>query len=91
LVDIQYPTAPFSGWYSLPEVATRNLLDKQRYNMSLDIANALKLDTESKTNLWQDQVNIETNIAVLHSYTRDQVTIVDHHTQVILRRHPARV
>lgn len=29
----QFPAAPFSGWYSLPEVATRDLLDKQRYNM----------------------------------------------------------
>ncbi len=28
-----------------------------------------------------DRVCVETGVAVLHSFTRDQVAIVDHHTQ----------
>ena len=31
---VDFPAAPFSGWYSLPEVAQRDLLDKQRYNLA---------------------------------------------------------
>ena len=31
---VQFPGTPFSGWYSLPEVATRDLLDVQRYNLA---------------------------------------------------------
>ncbi len=79
---MQFPAAPFSGWYSLPEVATRDFLDKQRYDMSEAIAKVLNLDTGDKLNLWQDRVNVETNVAVLYSYGKAQVAMVDHHTQV---------
>ena len=30
---LQFPACPFSGWYCLTEVATRDLLDEQRYNL----------------------------------------------------------
>ena len=30
---IQFPTCPFSGWYAVTEIATRDLLDEQRYNL----------------------------------------------------------
>ena len=30
---IQFPTCPFSGWYALSEIATRDLLDPHRYNL----------------------------------------------------------
>jgi nitric oxide synthase oxygenase domain/subunit len=30
---IQFPTCPFSGWYAVTEVATRDLLDEHRYNL----------------------------------------------------------
>jgi nitric oxide synthase oxygenase domain/subunit len=30
---IQFPACPFSGWYALSEIATRDLLDVQRYNL----------------------------------------------------------
>jgi nitric oxide synthase oxygenase domain/subunit len=79
---IQFPASPFSGWYSLPEVATRDLLDKQRYNFQDKIAAALGFDIETKSTLWQDRVNTELNIAVLQSYMKAGVAIVDHHTQV---------
>ena len=30
---IQFPACPFSGWYGLSEIATRDLLDPHRYNL----------------------------------------------------------
>ncbi len=30
---VQFPANTFAGWYSLPEVATRDLLDRQRYDV----------------------------------------------------------
>ncbi len=33
LGGIVFPATAFSGWYSLPEVAVRDLLDQQRYNL----------------------------------------------------------
>ena len=30
---IQFPTCPFSGWYAVTEIATRDLLDPHRYNL----------------------------------------------------------
>ena len=31
---VQFPGSPFSGWYAETEVATRDFLDEQRYNLS---------------------------------------------------------
>ena len=78
---IQFPAAPFSGWYSLPEVGTRNLLDKQRYDMSEVIGRAMGLDTSTNITLWRDRVNTECNMAVLHSFMEAGVAMVDQHTQ----------
>lgn len=38
------------------------------------------LDTRNPTSLWKDKALVEVNIAVLHSYQKANVTIVDHHT-----------
>ena len=45
------------------------------------VAKTLGYDTTSTINLWKDKANTEMNIAVLHSFNRDNVSIVDHHTQ----------
>ena len=34
IAGIQFPACPFSGWYALSEVATRDLLDEQRYDLT---------------------------------------------------------
>lgn len=44
------------------------------------IAQKLDLDTRTPTSLWKDRTLVEVNIAVLHSYQSQNVTIVDHHT-----------
>lgn len=38
------------------------------------------LDTKNPTSLWKDKALVEINIAVLHSYQKSNITIVDHHT-----------
>lgn len=77
---IRYTGAPFSGWYMLTEIAARNFADEERYNMLPVIGEKLGLDTHSNRSLWVDRALLELNIAVLHSYRKAGVNIVDHHT-----------
>nr|ANN13867.1 nitric oxide synthase [Macrobrachium nipponense] len=77
---IQYTAAPFNGWYMASEIATRDLCDVQRYNMLSVLGEKLGLDTKSPMSLWKDKATLELNIAVLHSFKEQEVTIVDHHT-----------
>ncbi|MFD1423249.1 nitric oxide synthase oxygenase [Laceyella tengchongensis] len=77
---INYPAAPFNGWYMGTEIGARNLADEARYNLLPRIAANLGLDTRSHASLWKDRALVELNIAVLHSFKRHGVTIVDHHT-----------
>lgn len=77
---IQYSAAPFNGWFMGTEIGSRNLGDENRYNMLPEIARQMKLDTRSKTSLWKDRALVELNTAVLYSYRKAGVTIVDHHT-----------
>lgn len=77
---IDYPMAPFNGWYMGTEIGARNLADADRYNLLPKIAEIMELDTKSNRSLWIDKALVELNIAVLHSYKENGVTLVDHHT-----------
>jgi nitric-oxide synthase len=77
---ISYSAAPFSGWYMGTEVGARNLSDLRRYNLLPVIAERMGLDTTFSRSLWKDRAIVELNVAVLHSYVRQGVVIVDHHT-----------
>ncbi|KAH9168585.1 hypothetical protein AeNC1_017898, partial [Aphanomyces euteiches] len=77
---IQYPCAPFNGWYMGSEIASRNFLDIQRYNLLEPVAKAINLDTTAPRSLWQDRAAIELNAAVLYSFQEERLTIIDHHT-----------
>lgn len=77
---ITYQAAPFNGWYMGTEIGARNLADSFRYNKLPLIAELMGLDTHSETTLWRDRALVELNIAVLHSYKKAGVSIVDHHT-----------
>lgn len=77
---ISYTAAPFNGWYMGTEIGARNLGDMQRYNLLPTVARAMGLDTNSERSLWKDRALIELNVAVLSSFARAGVTIVDHHT-----------
>ena len=77
---ISYQCAPFNGWYMGTEIGARNLADEDRYNLLHGVAEIMGLDTSMNRNLWKDKALVELNIAVLHSFKREGVTIVDHHT-----------
>ncbi|MBP1992056.1 nitric oxide synthase oxygenase [Paenibacillus eucommiae] len=77
---ISYTAAPFNGWYMGTEIGARNLADQQRYNMLPQVAKVMGLDTKRETTLWRDRALVELNVAVLDSFKRHGVTIVDHHT-----------
>ncbi|MDR7276137.1 nitric oxide synthase oxygenase [Catenuloplanes atrovinosus] len=78
---VDYPLAPFNGWYMGTEIGARNLADADRYNLLPVVADRLGLDTSSETTLWRDRALVELNRAVLHSYERAGVKITDHHTE----------
>ncbi len=77
---INYPAAPFNGWYMVTEIGTRNLGDSNRYDLLPLIADKMGLDTRSRKSLWKDRALTELNEAVLHSFEQQGVTLVDHHT-----------
>mgnify|MGYP002777003173 CR=1 FL=1 len=76
---IHYGCIPFNGWYMDTEIM-RDFLDEYRYNKMEEIAQVLKLDTSSEQTLWRDRVALELNIAILHSFQKAKVTMVDHQT-----------
>jgi nitric-oxide synthase, bacterial len=78
---IDYPAAPFNGWYMGTEIGARNLADSDRYDLVPVVARRLGLDTSSDRTLWRDRALVELNRAVLHSFERAGVTITDHHTE----------
>ncbi len=78
---INYPTAPFNGWYMGAEIGARNLADVERYNMLPAVAERLGLDTTRESSLWRDRALVELNIAVLSSFERAGIRISDHHTE----------
>ncbi len=77
---LQYPAAPFNGWYMGTEIGSRNLGDANRYNCLPAVAHLFGLDSRSTASLWKDRSLVELNRAVLHSFESDGVRMVDHHT-----------
>ena len=78
---IKYTSAPFNGWYMGTEIASRNFGDESRYNLLLPVAQRLRLNPHSSYTLWRDRALVELNVAVLYSFQKACVTIVDHHTE----------
>ena len=77
---IEYTAAPFNGWYMGTEIGARNLADPDRYHMLPKIASSMGLDITKNSSLWKDKALVELNIAVIDSYKKVGVSIVDHHT-----------
>ena len=76
---VYYGCLPFNGWFMETEIA-RNLFEDGRYDKAEAIAQAMGLDTSSEQTLWRDQAFLELNKAVLHSFSKHKVTLVDHQT-----------
>jgi nitric-oxide synthase len=84
---IHYTAAPFNGWYMGTEIGARNFADVDRYNMLPKVAAIMGLESKKESSLWRDKALVELNIAVLHSFKEDGVTIVDHHTAATQFKH----
>ncbi|RZU49954.1 nitric-oxide synthase [Krasilnikovia cinnamomea] len=78
---VQYPLAPFNGWYMSTEVGARNLADADRYDLLPVVADRLGLDVSRESTLWRDRALVELNRAVLFSFERAGVKMSDHHTE----------
>lgn len=78
---VNYPLAPFSGWYLGTEIGARNLADHDRYHQIPVIAQRMGLDMSTETSLWRDRALVELNRAVLHSFEKAGVRMSDHHTE----------
>jgi nitric-oxide synthase len=74
---IDYPCAPFNGYYMATEIASRDLVDPFRYDLLEAVGRAVGVDLRDP--LWKDFALLELNRAVLQSFEAAQVTIVDHH------------
>ena len=78
LGGIDFPAAPFNGWYMGTEIGSRDLGDEGRYNMLPVIAEKMGIDRAADP-LWKDRALVELNAAVIFSYEQAGVRIVDHH------------
>ncbi|XP_006170481.1 nitric oxide synthase, inducible isoform X2 [Tupaia chinensis] len=77
---LEFPGCPFNGWYMGTEIGVRDFCDVQRYNILEEVGRRMGLETHKLASLWKDQAVIEINIAVLHSFQKQNVTIMDHHS-----------
>ncbi|GAB3860038.1 nitric oxide synthase oxygenase [Dactylosporangium cerinum] len=78
---VDYPLAPFNGWYMGTEIGARNLADADRYNLLPVIAERMGLDTSTERSLWRDGALLELNRAVLWSFDQAGARISDHHSE----------
>ena len=69
---LQFPGAPFAGWYQGTEVASRDFLDPQRYNLLNPIGEAMGLDMSSNATLWKvtKEDFIQFFVTITYSRTR---------------------
>jgi nitric-oxide synthase len=77
---VQYSAIPFNGWSMGTEIGARIFTDHDRYNMLETVARKMGLDTSNDRTLWRDRALVEINIAVLYSYEKAGVKIMDHHS-----------
>ncbi len=77
---LNYPAAPFNGWYMGTEIGSRNFGDTDRYDKLSVVGESLGLNTAGDRSLWKDRALTALNRAVLHSFDEQGVRIVDHHT-----------
>ena len=77
---VRFTAAPFSGWYMETEIGARNFGDPDRYNLLPEVARRFRLDRSRRSSLWRDRALVELNRAVLHSFQKAGVRMMDHHS-----------
>ena len=77
---IDYPCAPFNGFYMGTEIGSRDFCDPNRYDLLETAAKALgECVDDGADPFWRDRTLTTLNAAVLQSFQREGVSIVDHH------------
>ncbi|KAM5273466.1 nitric oxide synthase, inducible [Ctenodactylus gundi] len=79
---LEFPGCPFNGWYMGTEIGVRDFCDTRRYNILEEVGRRMGLETHKLASLWKDRAVTEINVAVLHSFQKQNVTIMDHHSAV---------
>ncbi|MEM6277136.1 MAG: nitric oxide synthase oxygenase [Pseudomonadota bacterium] len=79
LGGVVYSAAPSNGFYMGTEIGSFNLGDPKRYDRLPQMAKALGLRTDNDNPLWRDQALLELNRAVLHSFRKAGMRMLDHH------------
>ncbi|KAM3936048.1 nitric oxide synthase, inducible [Leptodactylus fuscus] len=77
---IEFTACPFNGWYMGTEIGVRDFCDVQRYNVLEEVGRRMGLETHKLASLWKDHAVVEINVAVLYSFHKHNVTIMDHHS-----------
>uniref|UniRef100_A0A671PV65 Nitric oxide synthase, inducible n=1 Tax=Sinocyclocheilus anshuiensis TaxID=1608454 RepID=A0A671PV65_9TELE len=77
---LEFTACPFNGWYMGTEIGVRDFCDSQRYNVLERVGQLMGLETRKLSSLWKDQALVAINVAVIHSYQKNKVTITDHHS-----------
>ncbi|NXV83388.1 NOS2 protein, partial [Atlantisia rogersi] len=77
---LEFTACPFNGWYMGTEIGVRDFCDVQRYNILQEVGRRMGLETNKLSSLWKDRAVVEINVAVLHSFQKQNVTIMDHHS-----------
>ncbi|XP_069802274.1 nitric oxide synthase, inducible isoform X1 [Dendropsophus ebraccatus] len=77
---IEFTACPFNGWYMGTEIGVRDFCDVQRYNVLEEVGRRMGLETHKLASLWKDHAIVEINVAVLYSFHKHNVTIMDHHS-----------
>ncbi|XP_077168526.1 nitric oxide synthase, inducible isoform X2 [Paroedura picta] len=77
---LEFTACPFNGWYLGTEIGVRDYCDAQRYNILQEVGRRMGVETSNLSSLWKDRAVLEVNVAVLHSFQKQNVTITDHHS-----------
>ena len=77
---INYPLAPFTGWYLAPEISARDFSDSTATTCCRRSPRRFGIDTSDVRSLWKDRAVVELTTAVLHSYDKAGIRMDDHHT-----------
>ncbi|NXD23279.1 NOS2 protein, partial [Spelaeornis formosus] len=77
---LEFTACPFNGWYMGTEIGVRDFCDAQRYNILREVGRRMGLETNKLSSLWKDRAVVEINVAVIHSFQKQNVTIMDHHS-----------
>ncbi len=76
---VQFTAAPSNGFYMGTEIGSLNLADPARYDELGRVGSVMGHDTTGADPLWRDQAMLDLNVAVLHSFAKAGVRILDHH------------